>query len=285
LHLSSEKPVSKFPFKCNLHRYGKGPSAGVSERTLMSADRKFNAAKYLDSVVAGTKQGELLMSKLGESRERAERWGATGYKAHDVDRWNRVRTGEMELDVVDRAKRAQDGKLVVDHSEATHIIEVYVESCRAAGIVPNTRAKRGLLEQSCDLAHAALGRGGMSALGLALQINTTVTYLDLRDNDIDDLGFKDIMHGLMDNGCLRVLDLSNNPGPGKRGMEAMCNVLDPDKRKSPTIAELRLQRCHVSSVQGAALFKALVGPGAVHVECILPRFSKRPDPSALGPIK
>jgi hypothetical protein len=62
-------------------------------------------------------------------------------------------------------------------------------------------------------------------------------------------------------------------------------VLDPDKRKSPTIAELRLQRCHVSSVQGAALFKALVGPGAVHVECILPIFSKRPDPSALGPIK
>ena len=46
-----------------------------------------------------------------------------------------------------------------------HCVEVYVESCRVAGIVPNTRAKKELLEHSCDLAHAALGRAGVGALG------------------------------------------------------------------------------------------------------------------------
>ena len=56
--------------------------------------------------------------------------------------------------------------------------------------------------------------------GLAMQINTTVTHLDLRDNDIDESGFRELMHGLMDNASVTYLDVSNNPGPGKRGMEA-----------------------------------------------------------------
>lgn len=174
-----------------------------------------------------------------------------------MDRWQRIRAGEADLNVADRRRRAEEGKLVTDRSESTQVVEVFIESCRAAGIVANSRAKKALLQSSFDLAHAALGRAGVAALGLALQINTVVTHLDLRDNDIDELGFTALMHGLMDNASVKVLNVSDNPGPGKRGMEAMCAVLEPARRKHPTIAELCLQRCNITSAQGAALFKSL----------------------------
>jgi hypothetical protein len=234
-----------------------------TRNTLDETDRIHNASKNLDSFVVAATRGDVALSSLGMAQGRVARWGAAAYKDHRVNHWDRVRSGEAEVDLIGRQHRAEKGKMQLDHSEATHVLEVYEESCRSSGTVANTRAKRELLEEKCDLAHAALGRAGVAAIGLAMQINTTVTHLDLRDNDIDELGFKDLMQGLMDNAGLRFLDLSGNPGPGLLGIEALCNILDPHVRKQPTIVELRLARCQVTSVQGAALVRALANNHSV----------------------
>ena len=97
---------------------------------------------------------------------------------------------------------------------------------------------------------------------MALQINKTVTVLDLRDNAIDDKGFHDLLIGLMDNAHLRELDLSNNPGPGKTGIEKLSGILDPRKRKMPTLRVLKLSE--VRPAQSGPLY--FEKSGANHVK-------------------
>jgi len=57
----------------------------------------------------------------------------------------------------------------------------------------------------------------------------------------------------MDNAHLRELDLSNNPGPGKTGIEKLSGILDPRKRKMPTLRVLKLSEVNLGSVHGRDL--------------------------------
>ena len=171
------------------------------------------------------------------SRARAERWGARTFKPHDreTDRWTLVkkhgarRRGRLTTEK-SRYFRAEAGKLAVDHSAETTAREVYVAACEERGVVPNTRATRGLAMSSCDLAHAGLGDANVEAVGVALQSGALATSLNLRDNDASEIGFERLAHGLMDNARLVRLDCSDNPGPGARGVAALCRVLDPSAR-------------------------------------------------------
>ena len=104
----------------------------------------------------------------------------------------------------------------MDHSAETTAREVYVAACEERGVVPNTRATRGLAMSSCDLAHAGLGDANVEAVGVALQSGALATSLNLRDNDASEIGFERLAHGLMDNARLVRLDCSDNPGPGAR---------------------------------------------------------------------
>ena len=174
------------------------------------------------------------------------------FKPHDgeTDRWSPAsataaprRSPDHQTRRRRRYFRAKAGKLAVDHSAEATAREVYVAACEERGVVPNTRATRGLAMSSCDLAHAGLGDANVEAVGLALQINTVATSLNLRDNDAGEVGFERLAHGLMDNARLRRLDCSDNPGPARarrRGVVPRV-LLDPLTRVNPTLAELRLR--------------------------------------------
>jgi hypothetical protein len=44
-----------------------------------------------------------------------------------------IKVGSIEPDTVDKRRRAAEGKLVTDHSEAAAVERVYVETCRGLG--------------------------------------------------------------------------------------------------------------------------------------------------------
>jgi len=140
--------------------------------------------------------------------------------------------------------------------------ESYVAACRAAGIVPQTAATRGLATDSdrCELRHRALGDAAVAAVAAALRnpLCVSLTRLDLRDNDVRDAGFVAIARGLTHNSVLTHLDLSDNPGPKLTGVEALRDALDPNcarrlKDSHCALTTLRLSNVGLDDVCGAKL--------------------------------
>ena len=119
--------------------------------------------------------------------------------------------------------------------------------------------------RECNLCHAGLGDDGVAALSLALQMCTSVISLDLRDNTLGPEGFRAVAHGLSKNPHVKILNLSNNPGPGRDGVAAIGRVLDPSFLAQPAVVELRLANCNLSDAEGAMLLHAMRSNDSVRV--------------------
>ncbi|KAJ7988663.1 hypothetical protein DPEC_G00311550 [Dallia pectoralis] len=106
-----------------------------------------------------------------------------------------------------------DTDLEVDEKkpiEVTSTAELYLQSCRLAGVVPVSYFLRNLGASTMNLNHHSLGPLGGKALAIALVTDMHITNLELADNYLLAEGAKYLVEMLKANFTIHRLDLSNN---------------------------------------------------------------------------
>ena len=198
-----------------------------------------------------------------------DKWDTATRRSHDRDGvgWDAIKNRgivESKKKIAHRSSASSDDTNG-DGCVNREVTDVYAESCKERRCIPNTRASQGLQMRECNLCHAGLGDDGVAALSLALQMCTSVISLDLRDNKLGSEGFRAVAHGLSKNPHVKILNLSNNPGPGRDGVAAIGRVLDPSFLAQPAVVELRLANCNLSDAEGAMLLHAMRSNDSVRV--------------------
>ena len=73
------------------------------------------------------------------------------------------------------------------------------------------------------------------AFGEALALNTSLTFLDLENNDIDEAGFEALATALGTNCSLRVLSMIMNEFDARRGQEVLASLAGETNGDAPRI--------------------------------------------------
>ncbi|KAJ3054592.1 hypothetical protein HDU99_007742, partial [Rhizoclosmatium hyalinum] len=105
---------------------------------------------------------------------------------------------DLNIDAIEKAKKKP-------------VLDPYVTKCKELGVVPVSffaeKVKEG--EREIVLAHRGLGPKGAEAVAAVLESNSTIVYLDLSDNWIES-GGATIGRSLQINRTLTFLNLANN---------------------------------------------------------------------------
>lgn len=117
--------------------------------------------------------------------------------------------------------------------------------------------------ESDDVHFELIGRSGASALASGLQVNCTLTCLNLQHNAIGDAGAAAIAEALQLNCTLTQLNIKDNR-VGDSGAEALGRAL----KSNGTLKHLNLECNNISDLGAVAIAKALQSSG-IQLTCLL----------------
>ena len=163
--------------------------------------------------------------------------------------------GEVNQEV---QKYSSDGTCVDDSDESDdgvgddsdHWLTVLLECVREADLARELGSSLEL--QTLRFRHSAINAADAVVLADVLKSNTTVTKLDLFDNDIGEAGAAGLAEALKSNTTLTVLELSSN-GIGNAGAAGLAEAL----KSNTTLTVLELSSNGIGNAGAAGLAEAL----------------------------
>lgn len=87
---------------------------------------------------------------------------------------------------------------------------VYMDECRRHGVIPSSSYLRGIENETLAIRYSGLKSINVKVMVPSLKLNSTITKLDLQDNNMGSRGATYIAHLIKENEYIDELNLANN---------------------------------------------------------------------------